>query len=306
MMRRRLPPLNALRAFEAAGRLGRFTMAADELLVTHGAVSRQVKLLEEALGIALFDGPRNRPRLTETGRRLLHVLTGAFDLIEDGVRAAASGRAGGLRVSCYGTFTMHWLIPRLHRFQARQPDVEVRFSASEVPLDFARAQVDLAVRVGRPPWPEGVEATPFLVEYAGPVLSPRLSVRHDIAGPDDLHALPRLHTATRRRAWPDWLRAHGLSWPDCESGPEFEHFYYLLEAAIAGLGVAIGPWPLVAADVRAGRLWAPLGFRQSGLTYVVYLPRGGGSEAAVAFRDWLVEEGGRERIRSGAPAAVPQ
>ncbi len=301
-MRRRLPPLNALRAFEAAGRLGRFTTAAEELLVTHGAVSRQVKLLEEALGTALFEGPRNRPRLTETGRRLLQVLTGAFDLIEQGVRAAAGRRDGSLQVSCYGTFTMHWLIPRLHRFQARQPDVDVRFSASEVPLDFARAHVDLAIRVGRPPWPDGVEATPFLTEYAGPVLSPRFATRLDITDAEDLRPLPRLHTATRLHAWRDWLRVHDLSWPDAESGTEFEHFYYLLEAAIAGLGVAIGPWPLVAGDVRAGRLWAPLGFHPSGLTYVVYLPRREASDAAAAFRDWLVEEGRRERMGSGPSA----
>lgn len=290
-MRRRLPPLNSLRAFEAAGRLGRFTAAADELFVTHGAISRQVKLLEETLGVPLFEGPRNRPRLTETGRRLLLVLTSAFDLLEDGVNAVAARREDELQVSCYGTFTMRWLIPRLHRFQSRHPGIEVRFTASEVPLDFARVRLDVAIRVGQPPWPENVEATPFLVEHAGPVLAPRFSAHTDITRPEDLLALPRLHTTTRRHAWADWLRSQKLSWPDPEAGPEFEHFYYLLEAAVAGLGVAIGPWPLVADDVRAGRLWAPLGFAPSGLTYVVFLPRAGRSEAAAAFRDWLVEEG---------------
>lgn len=120
-MVRRLPSLNALRAFEAAGRHGRMSQAADELNVTHSAVSRQVQLLEEALGVSLFEGPRNALRLTEAGRTLVPGLTGAFDQIDTAVRLVADTEDGPLDVSCLGTFTMRWLIPRLHRFQVEYP-----------------------------------------------------------------------------------------------------------------------------------------------------------------------------------------
>ena len=170
-MVRSLPSLNALRAFEAAARLGSVTAAAAELHVTHGAVSRQVKQLEQALGTALFHRAGTGLRLSEAGARMLPALTSSFDLMEAGVAQAARARGGNLIVSCLGTFTMRWLIPRLFAFRAAHPDIEVQLSASDAPVNFLRDRFDLAIRTERPPWPADRIATPFIVEEVGPVLS---------------------------------------------------------------------------------------------------------------------------------------
>ena len=173
-MARRIPSLNALRAFEAAGRLGRMTLAADELNVTHSAVSRQIQHLENVLGVPLFEGPKNKLRLTEAGTTLLSGLNTAFDQIDTSVRAVADTEDGALDVSCPGTFTMRWLIPRLYRFQAQYPDIDVRLTASSRPVDFARDSFDVAIRVGTAPWPAGADVIPLFPEQTGPVLAPSL------------------------------------------------------------------------------------------------------------------------------------
>src|SRR6478752_3022123 len=152
---RRPISLNALRAFEAAGRHGRMTLAAQELNVTHSAVSRQVQHLENSLGVALFEGPKNALRLTEAGTRLLSGVGSAFDQIDMTVRLVADTEDGSLDVSCPGTFAIRWLIPRLHRFHAAHPGIEVRLTSSAKPVDFARDGVDVAIRAGIGPWPAG-------------------------------------------------------------------------------------------------------------------------------------------------------
>lgn len=289
MARRRLPSLNALLAFEAVGRLGRMTRAAEELGVTHGAVSRQVAHLEAVLGVALLEGPKNRLTLTQAGRELLGDLTPGFDRIEAGVRDIADDGAGVLDVSCLGTLTMRWLIPRLHRFQAAQPEVEVRLSASDKLIDFARATYEVAIRVTDHELPEGAPVTPLFDELVGPVLAPKLAERLDLKAPQDLAGGPLLHTRTRLGAWAAW--ASQVSWSCGDlAGAEYEHFYYLLEAATAGLGACIAPWPLVVDDMKAGRLVAPFGFVPSGQSYVaVRRPRR--NRAAQIFCAWLLEEG---------------
>ena len=288
MARRRLPSLNALRAFEAAGRLGRMTLAAEELGVTHGAVSRQVRHLEAVLGARLFEGPKNRLALTDAGRALLPHLTAALDLMEAGVRGVADEEAGTLDVSCLGTLTMRWLIPRLHRFQADHPGVEVRLSASDAPVDFARERYDVAIRVTDQALPEDASVTELFAEAVGPVLAPALAEGLALAGAADLARAPLLHTRTRPDAWPAWAKAVGWNAPDL-AGPEYEHFYFVLEAATAGLGACVAPWPLVIDDVAAGRLAAPFGFRPSGQTYVaVRRPRR--SRKAQDFCAWIAKE----------------
>jgi DNA-binding transcriptional LysR family regulator len=289
MTRRRLPSLNALLAFEAAGRLGRMTLAGDELGVTHGAVSRQVAHLEEVLRVPLFEGPKSRPALTPAGQALLAELTAGFDRIETGVRALMEDSAGALDVSCLGTFTMRWLIPRLHRFQAAHPQVEVRLSASDAPVDFARSTYEVAIRVTDHPLPEGVPVTKLFAERVGPVLAPSLAARCSLLKPEDFGAVPSLHTRTRLDAWAAWARSVGWDARGEISGTAYEHFYFLLEAAVAGLGACIAPWPLVADDIAAGRLVAPFGFLPSGLAYIaVRRPRR--SRAAEAFCAWLANE----------------
>lgn len=283
-MARRLPSLNALRAFEAAGRHGRMTAAAGELNVTHSAVSRQVQHLEELLGVQLFEGPKNDLRLTEAGRLLLPGLTAAFDQIEAAVRLVADTEGGSLDVSCLGTLTMRWLIPRLYRFRAEHPGIEVRLSASDSPVDFARDGFDVAIRVGREPWPENGDVHHLFAEQFGPVLAPRLARQSA-----DFSGITLLHTRTRPHAWRDWCERSGLEL-NISSGTEYEHFYFMLEAATAGLGVCVAPWPLVADDIRAGRLIAPLGFISSGQDYVALTRRSRKHPKSALFCDWLQSE----------------
>lgn len=283
-MARRIPSLNALRAFEAAGRHGRMTLAADELNVTHSAVSRQIQHLEDVLGVPLFEGPKNRLRLTDAGSTLLSGLTSAFDQIDMSVRSVADAEDGSLDVSCPGTFTMRWLIPRLYRFQAEYPNIEVRLTASSRPVDFTRDGFDVAIRVGAAPWPEGAEVIALFPEQTGPVLSPSLTkaVAENFAG------VSQLHTRTRLRAWGDWLARSGAP---VEAGTrvEYEHFYFMLEAASAGLGVCVAPWPYVTDDIRFGRLTAPLGFLDSGHHYVA-LRRARRNRKSTLFCEWLQKE----------------
>jgi DNA-binding transcriptional LysR family regulator len=288
-MPRSLPSLNALRAFEAAARLGSVTAAATELHVTHGAVSRQVKQLEQTLGAVLFHRVGTGLRLSETGARLLPVLTSSFDLMEAGVAQAMRAGGGPLVVSCLGTFTMRWLIPRLFAFRAAHPGIEVQLSASDAPVDFRRDRFDLAIRVERPPWPAGMAARPFIVERVGPVLSPALQERLRLRTPDDLARTTLLHTDTRRTAWPDWFASIGHAEVEPAAAQSFEHFYFMLQAAASGLGVAIGPKPVIEDDLAAGRLVAPFGFIDSGLSYVSLRPQGDGGPAAL-FEAWLLEQ----------------
>ncbi len=298
-MARHLPSLNALRAFEAAGRHGRMTAAADELNVTHSAVSRQVQHLEDVLGVALFEGPKNALRLTEAGSALLPGLTQAFDLLDSSVRRVADSDRGALDVSCTGTFTMRWLIPRLHRFQEAHPGIEVRLAASSRPVDFARDGFAVAIRVGAPPWPDFAKVTPLFAEQVGPVVAPALAA----SGPA-LADLPKLHAATRRNAWEAWSAIAGVP-IDARDGTEYEHFYFMLEAVIAGLGAGIAPWPLVADDIRAGRLVAPCGFVASGLDYVA-LRRPRRDRKSEAFCAWLAAEGSRFAQETPPPAGRPE
>jgi LysR family glycine cleavage system transcriptional activator len=286
-MRRALPPLNALRAFEAAARHGRMTAAAAELHVTHGAVSRHVRHLEALLGVRLFEGPKTGLTLTEAGLSLLPRLTAAFGEIEAAVRAVADRDEGPLDVSCTSTFAMRWLLPRLHRFNARHPAVAVRLAASEGLIDLARERFDVAIHVA-----DAVDATAVVLlgEEVGPVMVPALARGARLAAPADLARIPLLHTSTRRRAWHDWCRDVGI--PTLAGGSVFGHFYFMLEAATAGLGTAIAPWPLVIDDIAAGRLVAPFGFRPSGKSYVV-LRRRRQDQKAEAFCGWLAEEARR-------------
>lgn len=281
---RRLPSLNALRAFEAAGRHGRMTLAAEELHVTHSAISRQVQHLEGLLGVALFAGPKNRMHLTEAGATLLAGLSIAFDQMDLAVRSVADTAEGPLDVSCPGTFTMRWLIPRLYRFSDAHPGIEVRLSASSQPVDFQRDAFDLAIRAATGPWSADAEVTELFPERIGPVISPKLQARHG----GDLGPLTLLHTRSRRQAWQVWGRQAGVPVAG-EEGIEYEHFYFMIEAALSGLGICIAPWPMVSDDLASGRLVAPYGFVDSGQSYVI-VRRTRQHRKSQLFCDWLVEE----------------
>lgn len=294
-MKRDLPPLTALRAFEAAARHGRMTLAAEELSVTPGAISRQVRLLEETLGVPLFDGPKSKPRLTEAGRTLAPRLADAFDGIEAATQAARAVQAAVLDVSCLSTFLMRWLIPRLYRFTAQYPGIDVRLRAAEGPVDPERDRFDAVITIAPESPLETGEARLF-PEWLGPVGTPALCAA--ITRIEDLARVPLLHTKTRPNAWTGWTRGP-------PEGAWYEHYYFTLEAAGAGLGLCLAPWHLVAADIESGRLVAPLGFTRSGFEYRLKTRR----HAAAGldpFRAWLRAEAATQAMpdQSGTNAAT--
>ena len=288
-MKRRLPPLNALRAFEAAARLGRMTAAAQELSVTPGAVSRQVQLLESSMGVALFEGSKNRPQLTPAGSKLLPVLTAAFEHIDTTVREISGGGHRPLDVSCFSTFAVKWLIPRLFDFNTRYPDIEIRLRTTQT--DIAQADCDLAITVDDGALRGHITSTPLFAEWLGPVLAPPLAGQLGLRKPADLAGQALLHTRTRRNAWDMWCQSVHTALPTA-AGTEFEHYYFTLEAAIRGLGIAIAPWHLVMDDMAAGRLLAPCGFQRSGYQYVAQRRAGPGQWGLDQFCSWLLAQEG--------------
>lgn len=295
-MARRLPALSSLRAFEAAGRHLSFTKAASELNVTQTAVSHQVKALEADLGVRLFV---RRPRalaLTEAGQAYLGSLTEAFRMI---VRATERARArvgeDTVTVSVLPSFAAKWLVPRLARFREQHPTIDVRISADYQLVDFRRRDVDLAVRFGRGGWP-GVRIEPFLEETTMPVCSP--AVAH---GEPPLRTLADLRHHTllhddwfgeRFGNWRQWVQAMGLADFDFQRGPTFTDSSHVVQAAIAGQGVALGRSVLVADDLAAGRLVCPIpeAERPSLSYYLVSAEGVADSPPAAAFRAWLHAE----------------
>jgi len=289
-MRRRLPPLKTLPAFEIAAERLSFTAAAGELNLTHGAVSRQIKALESHLGAPLFRRRNRRIELTETGLTFLPGVRQALAAIETATgQVATRPGEGALVVSCVATFMMRWLIPRLYAFNAQHRKIEVRLAASHLPVDFARDGVDVAIRLGRPPWPRSVTATPFLADRVGPVCAPGLL--RDGARLADLRGCTLLLADTRPDAWSDWAAAHRAR-IDLAAARPFEHTYFMLEAAASGLGVGIASHPLVEQDLRAGRLVAPFGFSASGRAYSVLHARANAANPKIAaFRTWITASG---------------
>ena len=292
-MGRRLPPLNALRAFEAAARNLSFTNAAEELRITPSAISHQIRGLEAYLGVRLFRRASRALMLTDEGQGYLPALRDAFDAIHAATSRLATRRAAGpLTVSLLSSFAVRWLIPRLRRFQASHAEIEVRLSTTPRPVDFRREDVDCAIRHGRGQWP-GLAADRLLSEDLFPVCSPKLlEGRHPLRAPRDLAHHTLFQIAMRRDDWRIWLNAVGVADIDSERGPVFETSDLALRAAAEGLGVAIGSSALVEDDLKKGRLVAPFTVRlptDSGYYFVVPEDRRDQPKIA-AFRAWLLAE----------------
>lgn len=215
-MSRDLPPLNALRAFEAAARLQSVSRAAEELHVTHGAVSRQIRVLEEQLGLGLFDKDGRGVKLTAAGLRLRDATSEAFERLRDTcatLRRETEERAFVL--GCPGSLLARWFIPRLDRLQRELPELRLQLSASQGELDPRSAEVDATLLFADPPWPSDMQVFELAPERIGPVLSPRYGNHAQLAAarPEALYAEPLLHTTSRPQAWPQWAQAQGLA-PD--------------------------------------------------------------------------------------------
>ncbi|MBY5420043.1 LysR family transcriptional regulator [Rhizobium leguminosarum bv. viciae] len=264
-MAARVPALSALRAFESAARHLNFGRAGDELFVTHSAISKQVRLLEEDLGVALFERRNRAVFLTDAGRRLLVTMSEVLRQISDCCEEIRVGGSAPLVVSCEPTFTQRWLIPRLPQFNALHPDVEVHVLAAGGPVSFDRSHIDLALRRSDFSWSPELFVETVVEERVGPVCAPRLLA----SGSNDILSLPRIHSATRRDAWSRYIADNLLADPNPPGNQVFEHFYLSIEAAIAGLGAAIGPEPLVADAVESGQLVAPRGYSGNGYSYIL-------------------------------------
>jgi LysR family glycine cleavage system transcriptional activator len=288
-----LPPLNALRAFEAAARLGSFSAAAESLYVTHGAISRQVRSLEEWLGTALFERHGRRVVLTGPGREYFLAVQSAFQNIAGATRRVSeTGTQRRLTLDALPTFTMHWLLPRLTRFQLRHPGVELNLITSDRPPDQSM-DFDLAIRRGPLELP-GYVTREFLVEREIPVCSPALLKRLPLREVRDLKRHTLLSSAGRHLSWQRWLSEAGAQGLEPRGRQQFDHFYLTLQAAVDGIGVALGPRPVIDRELDAGRLVMPLpGPTVPSRAYYWLVPEGRANDPALrSFCDWLLEEVG--------------
>lgn len=289
-LRHTLPSLNALRAFDVAARVLSFSRAAEQLHVTHSAVSRQIRQLEEQLGVKLFRRVGRGIELTPAGHRLCHTTGNVFAQLEqvcDQLQREAAGAP--LVLSCSGSFLARWFIPRLHQLREECPDLELHLTASEEDRPPGPG-VDAALRFATPPWPEGQSVIELAAERIGPVMHPKLLPAGPDAKADSLLQLPLLETLSRPQAWPEWCRYYGLALEQLQIHQSFEHLNYMLEAALVGLGVAIAPEYLVEEDLRTGRLIAPWGFIETSARLSLWLPGEHPSPRVVQLADWLRRE----------------
>ncbi|TFZ18440.1 LysR family transcriptional regulator [Stutzerimonas stutzeri] len=292
-MARDLPPLNALRAFEAAARLGSLSEAARELHVTHGAISRQVKQLEEQLGVGLFVKEGRGVKLTDAGARLRDAASEAFERLRSTCAELQRQTAEAPFVlGCPGSLLARWFIPRLDRLNRDLPELRLQLSASEGELDPRKPGLDATLWYAEPPWPADMQVFELAAERIGPVLSPYHPRCADLRGAPPSAVLDEtlLHTASRPQAWPNWARQQGLDPARLRLGQSFEHLYFLLEAALAGLGVAIAPQQLVADDLRQGRLLAPWGFVETRARLALWVPARRVDRCAERLAEWLRNE----------------
>ena len=286
-----LPPIGSLVAFECAARHESFSRAAEELHLTQGAISRQIRALEEIVGVALFERVRQRVVLSEAGRAYLDDVRRA--LVDLGAAThrvmGFAGTRGVLELAVLPTFGARWLVPRLARFLADHPDVTINLAARIEPFDFAVDPFDAAIHVGQPVWAGGV-LEHLMDEEVVPVARP--DVRAGLDGPADVARLPLLHQSTRPSAWADWFGSVGVTTDAAWRGPHFDQFNMVAEAAACGLGAALVPRFLIEEELANGRLAVlfpePLSTRSA--YYVVHPASKGRSALLKAFEEWIVAE----------------
>jgi LysR family glycine cleavage system transcriptional activator len=290
-MARRLPPLNGLKAFEAAARSESFTRAAEELNVTQGAVSHQVKALEDILGLKLFRRERQRLFLTEAGRDYLTVIRDALDRIAVGTERLLQRQEGGvLTVSTSPDFAAKWLVNRLGRFAEKHPDLDLRVSATMHHVDFAHEDVDIAIRHGDGNWP-GHDVERLYSERLFPVCSPRLLAgRRHIAKAADLLKFPLLRLDDEKN-WARLLAAAGVK-AAVGPGPVLNRASMVIDAAIDGQGIALARTALAAWDLINGRLVRPIDVSlRMANTYWLVCPKAAANVPKIAtFRNWALTE----------------
>ena len=296
-MPRLLPPLTALRAFEAAARLSSFTKAARELHVTPAAVSHQIRSLEKLLGVTLFRRTTRRLELTEQGRVAAELFREGFDKLARGVsKLRAESSSASVTVSVTTAFATRWLVPRLGRFVRRCPGIDLRIRAGSQPVDFDQDDIDIAVRIGRG-GVAGATATALFTESVAPLASPVFIRQHGLRRAADLARVPLLHDDSMRRlgrptGWPEWLATAKARNVEIDRGMHFDDGHLALQAAAGGRGVALGRLAYALDDLDARRLRMPFGpAMELDLCYFLLVPEARAAEPAIAaVQAWLVQE----------------
>jgi len=291
----RLPPMQALRAFEAAAREGSLTRAAESLNVTHGAISHQIKSLESDLGVRLVERFGRGIRLTDDGERFASRVRAAFAELTTAVQEiSARSNPRLLRVSVVPSFAARWLLPRIRDFLAAHPDVDLDVRSNIANIDFRRDDSDVAIRYGHGNWP-GVASEHLLDDWFFPVCSPNIANGHIPARPEDLARYTLLRSEDE--PWKPWFDAAGLDWPEPTRGPIFNDSSHGLQAAIEGHGVALARSTLLAHDLRNGILVRPFAIMAPAPRsfWLVYPPRTADTAKLALFRQWLQDEIEAER-----------
>lgn len=294
---RSLPPLNALRAFEAAARHLSFKMAAHELNVTPAAISHQVKALEDWLGTPLFHRLTRALRLTEAGQAAIPTLTAGFAKMGEAVDQMQKQSAHGLlTISVSPSFGSMWLVPKLDRFRTRHPEIEIRIDGTDRLVDLSRGDADVAIRYG-PGGYKNVRVDHLFSQFNTPVCSPALQIGDmPLRQPDDLrhHTLLHVEWKDTDASWRMWLLAAGVMTVDASRGPVFTQENMAVQAALDGQGVALVGDRLIADHLETGRLVCP--FKRdlnTPLTFSYHLLSANGKTSpakVAAFRDWLIDE----------------
>jgi LysR family glycine cleavage system transcriptional activator len=293
---RRLPPLNALRVFEVAARTGSYAQAGAELGLTHGAVSRQIAAVERWLGQRLFVRSGRRMLATPAARAFAAEISLSFDRVI--AAAEACGRLDArriLRVSAPTTFAMRWLIPRLDRFHAARPEVEVAVTTAMTLHDELRGGFDIAIRRGsalQDSWPQH-RAVAFLDEVDTLIISPALFERQPVHRLEDIASHVLLSTETRPGDWTEWLDQAGLQPATDQRRRVFDHFFVTRQAVADGLGLAVGPLPVLNIDIEQGNLLTPFDtITVARKSYVALTPFDADKTPSLtSFIDWLIVEG---------------
>ncbi len=295
----RLPPLNAVRAFVAAARHQSFTRAAAELHVTHSAVSRQIKSLEQYLGVALFERRIRQVSLTLDGQQFFEDTETALNQIGAAAHALmARAPARAVRINVRPSFAVRWLIPRLPGFVAQYPGIEPQVATSTRPPDEVADSFDVAIRRGLAGWP-AIQINPFLEDEALVVGAPSLFAAQPVSEPRSLAAHVLLLAKTRKEDWGDWKRQSGVPRLKPASQLQFDHLHFVLQAAVDVLGFAVAPMSLIAHDLASGRLVCPLPALRLPLSRYYYCIAPDAAPEAQFFAEWLEHE-----LRTGSPAAM--
>lgn len=287
---RRLPPMNAIRAFESAARHLSFSHAAQELHVTHSAISQQVKLLESWLEINLFIRKNNGLVLTEQGRQYLPSIRHILDTLHDATEQIQSQKIDVvLTISVLPNFAIHWLIPKLHSFQKQYPRIKIKIISASLSLDTLYESCDLAIRPFQP-------MTNYRFDWLCsarlmPVLSPALQKKHQITTPKDLQDLPKIHITHSPEDWVRWLNIYNLTDESQKNSMAFDSHAVALEAATHGLGVLMGQTPFINHLLEQQRLIAPFTeSMDSGRSWYLVSTRSGLPNKADLFRQWLLTQ----------------